>query len=55
VIAVLGVVHFFWQTKLDVMTEPVVYSIILAVLLGERLYRRMAWQRKTRRAVAASQ
>jgi sulfoxide reductase heme-binding subunit YedZ len=55
VIAVLGVVHFFWQTKLDVMTEPVVYSIILAVLLGERLYRRIAWQRKTRRAVAASQ
>jgi sulfoxide reductase heme-binding subunit YedZ len=51
VIAVLGVVHYFWQTKLDVMTEPVIYSIILAVLLGERVYRRFERQRRTRAAI----
>lgn len=37
-IAILGVVHFFWQTKLDTL-EPTVYSIILAALLAERLAR----------------
>lgn len=50
-IGILGVVHFFWQTKLDVMTEPVIYSVILAVLLGERLYRRVKGQRKARAAL----
>jgi sulfoxide reductase heme-binding subunit YedZ len=31
-IAVLGVVHFFWQTKADLL-EPLVYAAILAILL----------------------
>jgi len=35
-IAILGVVHFYWQVKLDTL-EPLIYSAILAVLLGYRL------------------
>jgi sulfoxide reductase heme-binding subunit YedZ len=36
VIAILGVVHFYWQVKLDTL-EPLIYAAILAVLLGYRL------------------
>ena len=36
VIAILGVVHFYWQVKLDTL-EDLVYAAILAVLLGYRL------------------
>jgi sulfoxide reductase heme-binding subunit YedZ len=36
VIAILGVVHFYWQVKLDTL-EALVYAAILAVLLGYRL------------------
>ena len=43
-IAVLAVVHFFWQTKLDTL-EPTVYSLILLVLLCERLARSAARSR----------
>lgn len=39
-IAVLGVTHFLWQTKLDTL-EPLIYAGILSVLLGERLLRRL--------------
>ncbi len=35
VIAPLGVLHFWWMVKADV-TEPAVYALILAVLLGYR-------------------
>jgi len=35
-IAILGVVHYWWQTKLDV-AEPLLYAFLLAVLLGVRL------------------
>lgn len=38
-IAILGVWHYWWQVKKDI-TEPLVYALILAVLLGWRLYRR---------------
>jgi len=38
-IAILAVIHFWWMVKLDV-TEPIIYSIILAILLAERLYRK---------------
>jgi len=34
--AILGVVHFYWQVKLDTL-EALVYAAILAVLLGYRL------------------
>ena len=38
-ISILAVIHFWWMVKLDI-TEPVIYSVILAVLLSERLFRR---------------
>ncbi|MCK5917934.1 MAG: sulfoxide reductase heme-binding subunit YedZ [Cocleimonas sp.] len=34
-IALLSVLHFFWMVKLDI-SEPVLYTLILVVLLGER-------------------
>jgi sulfoxide reductase heme-binding subunit YedZ len=39
VIAILGVVHFQWQTKGDAEREPWVYIGILTVLLGYRVVR----------------
>lgn len=35
VIAVMGVVHFFWLTKLN-YSEPIIYAVLLAVLLAFR-------------------
>ena len=40
-IAILSVTHYFWQTKLDTL-EPSIYASILALLLGERIYRRLS-------------
>ncbi|BAU47137.1 sulfite oxidase [Sulfurifustis variabilis] len=37
VIAVGGVVHFLWQVKSDI-AEPALYALILAALLGYRLW-----------------
>lgn len=37
--AVLGVWHFYWQVKLDTL-EPTIYALILALLLGTRLWYR---------------
>ena len=34
--AVLGVWHYWWQVKKDI-TEPLIYTAILAILLGARL------------------
>jgi sulfoxide reductase heme-binding subunit YedZ len=50
VIGILAVVHYWWQTKLDV-SEPALYAFLLAVLLGWRL-----WQRSVhaKAAMAAS-
>ena len=42
-IAILGVVHFWWLVKADLL-EPLVYALILAVLLGLR-----AWWRELER------
>jgi methionine sulfoxide reductase heme-binding subunit len=36
-IAILGVLHFWWLVKKDV-TEPIYYATVLALLLGVRLY-----------------
>lgn len=44
-IAVLGVLHFFWQVKLDT-SEASLYAAMLAVLLGFRL---VDWGRKRTR------
>jgi sulfoxide reductase heme-binding subunit YedZ len=47
VIAILGVVHFQWQTKGDAEREPWVYVAILTVLLG---YRFVRWSMRRGRA-----
>ena len=44
-IAILGCVHFWWLVKKDV-TEPLIYSLILAVLLGLRAWWRELERRK---------
>jgi len=36
-VAVLAVVHYWWQTKIDV-AEPLLYGFLLAVLLGVRVH-----------------
>ena len=43
VIAILGVCHFYWQVKQDIL-EPLIYAFILALLLCYRLLVR--WRRK---------
>ncbi len=47
-IAILSVIHFFWQTRSD-FTEPLLYSAALALLLSFRVYR-SARRRSTWRA-----
>ena len=41
VAAVLGVWHYWWQVKADIL-EPAIYAAILTVLLGFRLWRKLA-------------
>jgi sulfoxide reductase heme-binding subunit YedZ len=42
VIAILGVLHFWWQKKSDAdVAEPILYAFLLAALLGERLKHRL--------------
>lgn len=36
VVAIIGVWHFYWQVKQDIL-EPVIYVAVLTVLLGERV------------------
>jgi sulfoxide reductase heme-binding subunit YedZ len=36
-IAILGVLHYWWLVKKDV-TQPAIYAVLLAVLLGLRLF-----------------
>ena len=38
-ISILALIHFWWMVKLDVR-EPLIYSCVLALLLGERLFRK---------------
>ena len=47
VAAILGVWHYWWQVKLDA-TDPAIYAVILAFLLGYRIWR--SRQKKTRLA-----
>ncbi|MDD5295585.1 MAG: sulfoxide reductase heme-binding subunit YedZ [Rhodocyclaceae bacterium] len=44
-IAVMAVVHYWWMVKLDI-THPAIYSLILSVLLGLRLWWRKLDERK---------
>jgi sulfoxide reductase heme-binding subunit YedZ len=50
VAAILAVVHYWWQVKIDV-AEPLLYAFLLAVLLGVRLQHWRSIHAKT--AVAA--
>lgn len=43
VIGLLGVWHYWWQVKKDI-TEPLIYAVILAVLLGSRIW--WQWRRR---------
>lgn len=51
-IALLAVVHYWWQTKLNV-TEPLLYAALLAVLLGVRVQHAWLANRKRRLSVDA--
>ena len=46
VIAILVVVHFVWSVKADI-TEPLVYGVILALLVGVRVYEKLKVKIKT--------
>jgi sulfoxide reductase heme-binding subunit YedZ len=46
VIAILGVWHFYWQVKQDIL-EPLIYAGILFVLLGYRIFQRWKQKKKT--------
>lgn len=45
IIGPLGVLHFWWMVKKD-LTEPVIYALVLALLLGYRLVVRLRASRK---------
>lgn len=57
VIGILGVIHFYWLVKSDI-TRPAQYGLVLALLLGYRLYHKWfaapAPQRRGKTAVAAA-
>ena len=42
-VGILGVWHYWWQVKKDI-TEPLVYAVILATLLGYRLWLKIKGQ-----------
>jgi sulfoxide reductase heme-binding subunit YedZ len=48
VIAPLGVLHFWWMVKRDI-TEPVIYALILAGLLGYRVVGKLKDRRRRTR------
>jgi sulfoxide reductase heme-binding subunit YedZ len=50
-IAILGVSHYWIQTKKDIR-EPAIYATILALLLGYRLWR--YWQKRAARSAATA-
>lgn len=48
-VGVLGVWHYWWQVKSDI-TEPLIYSLVLASLLGLRFYWSLSKRRRGRGA-----
>jgi sulfoxide reductase heme-binding subunit YedZ len=54
VIAILGVVHYWWLVKRDI-TQPLIYACIVAILLGYRVWARKASALPTRAAKPATQ
>jgi len=53
-VGTLGVWHYWWQVKKD-FTEPLVYALILAVLLGYRAWRRLRERRSATSKVRQTQ
>jgi sulfoxide reductase heme-binding subunit YedZ len=49
VIAIVAVWHFYWQVKLDTL-DASIYAVILAVLLGTRIY----FSRMSRQVLASN-
>ena len=47
-IALFGVLHYWWLVKKD-LTQPIIYSAVLTVLLGYRLW---VWQSKKKLATS---
>jgi len=45
VIAIAGVWHFYWQVKLDTLA-PTMYALVLALLLGARVYHEQVARRR---------
>jgi len=52
-IAILGVIHFYWLVKSDI-SRPAQYGLVLAVLLGFRLYHKWAAALAPHRRAAAT-
>jgi sulfoxide reductase heme-binding subunit YedZ len=52
-IGILGVVHFYWLVKSDI-TRPAQYGLVLALLLGYRLYHKWFAASAPRRRAAPS-
>ena len=50
VIAILGVVHYWWQVKIDI-GDPLLYAFLLAVLLGVRVAHWRSIQRRREHSV----
>jgi sulfoxide reductase heme-binding subunit YedZ len=46
-IAILAVVHYWWQVKIDV-SDPLLYAVLLAVLLGVRVAHWRSVERRRR-------
>ena len=44
-ISILTIIHFFWMVKLDT-SEPTLYAVILAILLGERVFNSIRSQKR---------
>ena len=52
-IAILGVIHFYWLVKSDI-TRPAQYGLVLALLLGFRLYHKWSTAAAPRRGAVPS-
>ena len=52
-IGILGVWHYWWQVKQDIR-EPLIYAVILAFLLGYRLWRRYGASRRPAARLASA-
>ncbi|MEO1246027.1 MAG: protein-methionine-sulfoxide reductase heme-binding subunit MsrQ [Pseudomonadota bacterium] len=53
-VGVLGVWHYWWQVKADIL-EPLIYALILSALLGYRLWFRLQRPVRQRSAIPAAQ